>query len=145
MNIVDKAMLIAMEAHHGIENKHSGEPYILHPYRVYTKVRDAGLSEEFQAVALLHDVVEDTDVTLKDLSDAGFSDDIVNGVDGMTKRPGETLEEYYYRCRRDRLSRVVKPFDIDENFGRNHMIEDDATRLRMAKKYSLGTDILKRT
>jgi guanosine-3',5'-bis(diphosphate) 3'-pyrophosphohydrolase len=88
---LDKALLIATNAHHGQFDK-GGTPYILHPLRVmhYLKSND----EELMCMALLHDVVEDTNVTYKDLRDEGMSERIISALKCLTKQPGQTLEEY---------------------------------------------------
>jgi len=62
-SLLEKALTIAYTAHAGQVDK-AGEPYILHPLRVMLKMR----SDEEKIVALLHDVVEDTDITLADLT-----------------------------------------------------------------------------
>lgn len=144
MNIIDLAQKVALEAHHGVSNKHDGEPYVLHLQRVSIAVRDAGGSPEEQALAWLHDVVEDTDVTLLDIVNI-FGSEMSQDVDAISKRPGETNEQYYVRCKGRPRAKRVKLCDLHDNFGRNHLIEDDAKRLRMAKKYSFGIDILART
>lgn len=141
MNNVDGAMDFAILAHDGQKNKYSGEPYIMHVLRVFRKVRDNLYGEDAQMIALLHDVVEDTDVTLSEIGHR-FGPVIMTGVDAMTKRAGETNEDYYHRVSVNELARVVKIADLHDNFGRNHLIPDEDTRLRMAKKYSLGIDIL---
>lgn len=151
MTLVDTAMKIAIEAHGGDRNKHDGEMYTLHLLRVWINVREAGGDEVQQAIAWLHDAVEDTALTFADLSSALERDNldletirrIVRGVRGMTKIKDETNEEYYHRCRENADSRFVKRIgDIPDNFGRNHKIKDDATKLRMATKYSMGVSIL---
>lgn len=88
---LDKALLIATNAHHGQFDK-GGTPYILHPLKVmhYLKSND----EELMCMALLHDVVEDTKVTYKDLRDDGMSERIISALKCLTKQPGQTLEEY---------------------------------------------------
>jgi (p)ppGpp synthase/HD superfamily hydrolase len=88
---LDKALLIATNAHHGQFDK-GGTPYILHPLKVmhYLKSND----EELMCMALLHDVVEDTKVTYKDLRDEGMSERIISALKCLTKQPGQTLEEY---------------------------------------------------
>jgi (p)ppGpp synthase/HD superfamily hydrolase len=50
--------------------------------------------EELMAIGLLHDVIEDTKVTYKDLRDAGMTERVIDGIRGMTKLPGQTLDEY---------------------------------------------------
>lgn len=148
--LIDKAIAIAVESHAGDRNKHDGEMYLLHVFRVWANVREAGGDEVQQVVALLHDTIEDTPLTLNDLRKRlGFSVDsvtlhrIVAGVRGMTKVKGETNEEYYHRCKENEDSRFVKLHgDLVDNFRRNHNITDPQTRDRMTTKYSLGMDIL---
>lgn len=149
MNIVDRAEQIALIAHFGMKNKHDDEPYVLHLQRVYIAVRDAGNDEVRQAIAWLHDTVEDTELTFRDILDDfdgnEISARIASGVLSLTKRAGEPNERYYQRVKNNPDAIAVKIHDIHDNFGRNHLIEDQETKLRMAKKYSLGLDILTRT
>lgn len=86
-----KMLVIATNAHAGQFDR-GGNAYILHPLKVmhYTKSDD----EEIMCIALGHDVIEDTDVTYKDLRDAGLSDRIIAGIAALTKVPGQTLNEY---------------------------------------------------
>lgn len=141
-NVVDLAMAVALREHNGQVNKHDGEAYITHVHRVATHVRDRGLDETHQAVAWLHDVLEDTAYTAAELS-RSFSAEIVAAVLALTKVKGQTNEEYYSALRDNPIAARVKISDMIDNFSRNHMITDDATRLRMAEKYSLGLYILK--
>lgn len=149
--LVRDAILIAVEAHGGDRNKHDGEIYLCHVMRVWFNALDFDCDIYQQAIALLHDVPEDTAVTLGEIRtmlglkgyDASIVNCVVAGIDGMTKRAGESNEDYYHRCAANNDSRVVKLHcDQVDNFRRNHLIKDEATRARMAKKYSLGTDIL---
>ena len=89
--LLSKMLLIATNAHHGQFDR-GGNPYILHPIKVmhYLKSED----EELQCIALGHDVIEDTNVTYKDLKEAGFTDRIINGIRALTKVPGQTYDEY---------------------------------------------------
>lgn len=151
MNIVDAAMLVAIENHGGDRNKHDGEMYTLHLARVFINVREAGGSEIQQAIAWLHDVLEDTPMTIQELGGAlskyysGSVAEVTRGVYGMTKVKGETNEEYYHRLTLlgNEDARFVKlKGDIVDNFRRNHQIKDESTKLRMSHKYSMGVDIL---
>ena len=139
---LDLAMSVALGAHNGQVNKHNGEPYILHVHRVATHVRDRGLDETHQAVAWLHDVVEDTDVTIYDINNT-FNPHISSAVAALTKVKGMTNEEYYLNLKNNTIGARIKVSDIVDNFSRNHTVTDDETRLRFAVKYSLGFDILK--
>lgn len=89
--MLDKMLVIATNAHHGQFDK-GGNPYILHPLKVmhYLKSDD----EELMCMALGHDVIEDTDVTYKDLRDAGMTERIIAGITALTKQRGQTYEEY---------------------------------------------------
>ena len=89
--MLDKALLIATNAHHGQFDK-GGNPYILHPLKVmhYLKTDE----EELMCTALLHDVIEDTDTTYQDLKDAGISDRVIKGLQCLTKQRGQTYDEY---------------------------------------------------
>lgn len=144
MNLLDAAIDLALISHHGQTNHHDGEPYILHVLRVARSVRDAGLDERHQAVAWLHDAVEDTNLTIDQLH-SFFPDDpdVVAAVAALTKKSGQSNEEYYDNLTKFPMAARVKLRDIEDNFRRNHMIQDDAKKLRMAAKYSLGMDKLK--
>lgn len=137
-------MAVALRAHNGQVNKHDGEPYILHVHRVAMNMRDAGYDERHVAVAWLHDVIEDTPVTVEELHEIFPDDpDIVADVVALTKVKGESTVDYLKRLRkRVRASRVKLFGDKKDNFRRNHLIKDEATRLRMATKYSLTEDML---
>lgn len=88
--MLSKAILIATNAHHGQFDR-GGNPYILHPLKVlhYLNSND----EELMCIAVLHDVIEDSDVTYKDLVNAGMSVRVIAGVKALTKVPGQTYEE----------------------------------------------------
>ena len=107
---VSKALEIATHVHKNQVDK-AGKPYINHPKAV---ARMLG-TEEAQTVALLHDVIEDTSVTLDDLKGAGFSDDIITAVDCLTQREGERREEYIMRVSKNPLATMVKLADLKHN------------------------------
>jgi (p)ppGpp synthase/HD superfamily hydrolase len=150
LTIVDVARETALELHHGQVNKHDGEPYILHVNRVATSVsHDPMLGDVHQAVAWLHDTIEDTDLTPEGLVDTishRFAEwtDVYWAVLAITKVKGETNEDYYHRVKANPIAAAVKLHDIHDNFGRTHSVTDPDTAARLAKKYSLGIDILKR-
>ena len=83
MRLIEKAYQLASKAHEGQKRK-SGEPYIIHPICVGIILAELELDKESIAAGLMHDVVEDTDVTLEDIS-AEFGDEIALLVDGVTK------------------------------------------------------------
>ena len=81
--LIQKAYIVAKEAH-GSQKRHSGDSYFSHPIAVAEIIADLKLDEQSIITALLHDVVEDTDLTLEDINDA-FGDEISRLVDGVTK------------------------------------------------------------
>jgi GTP diphosphokinase / guanosine-3',5'-bis(diphosphate) 3'-diphosphatase len=89
--MLSAAILLATNAHAGQYDK-AGQPYILHALKVlhYTKSDD----EELQCIAVLHDVVEDCDVSWEDLVRAGMSDRVIRGVMALTKQRGQSYAEY---------------------------------------------------
>ena len=143
LGLVDRALIIAVDAHAGVRNKHDDSLYIQHPLAVWRLCRDEGLGEIEQAIALIHDVPEDSHWTIGDLT-PWFQDEpmVLIGVEAITKRKGESNEDYYHRVDGVPHAARVKLRDMHHNFMRNHLIEDEAKRARMARKYSLGMDIL---
>jgi len=110
MATIEKALEIAAKAHAGTRDT-DNIPYILHPIRVMMGVQ----GEDAQIVAILHDVVEDTDVTIKDLLDAKFSDAILEAVELVTHRKGQTYADYVIACKPNPIARSVKLSDLRDN------------------------------
>ena len=111
MEMLRQAIRIATNAHDGQFDK-GGRPYILHPMRVML----AGGTTDEMIVGVLHDVVEDTPVTLADLAAAGFSPAVLDAVDAVTRRQTETYAEYIDRVERaGRLAIRVKLNDLADN------------------------------
>ncbi len=110
--MLSKAILIATNAHHGQFDR-GGNPYILHPLKVlhYLNSND----EELMCIAVLHDVIEDSDVTYKDLVDAGMSVRVIAGVKALTKVPGQTYEEYKQEVFDNIDAMQVKQKDLRHN------------------------------
>lgn len=106
------------------EQDRNGEDYMAHCIRVSF---NNTLSPTKQIVGMLHDVVEDTDVTLSDLRDVGFSEKIVDAVDGMTKRKGEQFFDFVERCSLNKISRDKKITDLRDNssiFRADHLLTE---------------------
>lgn len=131
-SIVDLAQQIATAAHEGQVDK-AGRPYITHPARVAARVSG---DEYAAAAAWLHDVVEDTDVTLADLERV-FPPEVVEAVDALTRRPDEEPASYYARVRQVPLASTVKLADLDDNSDPQRLARLDAqTRERLLAKYA---------
>lgn len=110
MATLEKAMQISAKAHENQVDK-AGQPYILHPIRVMLRVQ----STAERITAVLHDVVEDTEITIDDLAQAGFSTEILEAIDALTKRKGETRLEAAARAASNPIARIVKLADNTEN------------------------------
>jgi len=81
--LVEKALQFATAAHEGQVRKYTGEPYIVHPVEVMEIVKTVSDDAAMHAAALLHDVVEDTDITIEDII-REFGDDVAQLVDDLT-------------------------------------------------------------
>jgi len=140
MATIEKALQIAAKAHEGQKDK-SGLPYILHPLRVMMRVE----GEEAQMVAVLHDVIEDTSVTVADLRQAGFSEQVIAAVLCVTHQKDEPYADYVVRCKGNDVARRVKLADLEDNsrldriLVRPQRFEADVARLR---KYVLSYKFL---
>ena len=126
--MLDKAILIAAQAHVGQKDKVDA-PYILHPLRMMLRFR----SETEMIVAVLHDVVEDNpDWSLDRLHQEGFSEEIIQAVDHLTRRKDETYKEFAERAQQNPIARQVKIADLEDNMDikrYKHLTEKDQKRL----------------
>lgn len=122
------AVDLAVEAHCGQKDK-AGADYIGHPLRVAARLND----DNEKIVAVLHDTIEDTYVTAGYLREQGFPQEIVDGVIAVTRREGESYEDFVRRAACNPLGRAVKIADLEDNMDirrlRYPMTEDDFNRL----------------
>jgi (p)ppGpp synthase/HD superfamily hydrolase len=119
MNVLAKAIQFAADKHSDQTDK-GGNAYILHPLRMMMRLRTS--DEELMAVAVLHDVVEDCDVSFDDLRDFGMPERVVAGVKALTRQAGETYEQFIERLAGNRDALLVKREDLRDN--------SDLTRLK---------------
>jgi (p)ppGpp synthase/HD superfamily hydrolase len=116
--LLEDAIHLASEAHRGQKDK-AGKPYILHPMRVMFRM-DTLLE---MVVAVLHDVVEDSDTTLGELRAWGYPEEVVEALDCLTRRyadktperQSESYMDYVARCKANPLAKKVKLADIDDH------------------------------
>lgn len=128
MSSLEEAIAIAARAHAGQVDK-ARQPYILHPLKVMFRLQ----ATDERIAAVLHDVVEDTPITLDDLRAAGFSPAVLTAVDALTKRPGETRLQAAARAAADPIAHAVKLADNAENLDLSRIenpTEKDYARLR---------------
>lgn len=112
--LVAKAFAIAVKSHQGTD-RINGEPYINHPLRVAKRLQDNGFNEEVVIVAILHDAVEDSELSLGDLKRFGYNERIISGVDSVTKRAGEDYPAAVSRASQHPIGRLVKLSDNLDN------------------------------
>lgn len=130
MSNLERALAIAVEAHKGQKDKY-GAPYILHPLRVMARVN----SDSEKIVAILHDVVEDTDWTFQQLRKEGFSDEVIRALDCVTKREGEPYEDFVKRSASNALARRVKLADLEDNMDIRRLNSVEAKDAERLNKY----------
>ena len=128
---LNRAIVIAMEAHEGQLDTHNGRPYIEHPFRVM----NAGHTLQEKIVGILHDVVEDTPWTLAQLTEEGFSKEILDGVDAMSRRNNESYDEYILRLRENPIAVRVKLNDLTDNMDIRRWDEIQYHDLARLQKY----------
>jgi len=114
---LEDAVRLAVEAHYGQRDK-NGQPYILHPLRVMFRLE----TEPERIVGVLHDVIEDTDYTPDDLRKLGYPEEILQGLDGVTRRKDESYEDFVLRSEANPISRRVKLADLEDNMDIRRMI-----------------------
>lgn len=131
----DLAARIATEAHEGQTRWDKETPYISHPAAVARALIKDGYGEEYVATAWLHDVIEDTEVTAKDLLEKGIDHYIVDAVLTLTKRKGESYLDYILNVKGQPVAREVKMADIRHNMS-------DLKPGSMRDKYSLALYLL---
>ena len=132
-----KAMRLCYEAHKDQVDK-TGVPYVFHPFHVAEQMKD----EATTIVALLHDVVEDTDYTLEDIAAEGFGQEIVEAVALMTHEDDVPYLDYVAKLKENPIARAVKLADLAHNSDQSRLGEiDDETEERL-EKYKEAIKIL---
>ena len=135
--LTNEAMKIAYNAHHGQVDK-GGIPYIFHPYHLVEQMTD----EYATCVALLHDVVEDTEVTLEALAKV-FPKEVVDAVAMLTHGKDEPYLEYVKRVSTNPIARIVKLADLRHNSDESRLENaDEATLAYFREKYRKAFEIL---
>lgn len=130
MPTLEHAIMLATQAHQGQVDK-AGQAYILHPLRVMFAVE----GETTQIVAVLHDVVEDSEVTFDALREMGYHDDIITALDCLTRRENETYTEFVQRAKQNPIARQVKLADIEDNMDVRRLQTLTDTDMRRLQRY----------
>lgn len=133
------AIELASKAHYLTKDK-QGKPYIFHPLRVMMQFDD----EDAQIVAVLHDVIEDSEFKLADLEEMGFSETIIDAIDAITNRKDRSYADYLVKVKQNPLALRVKLADIHDNVSRltNLRQSDPETATRLEAKYMKAISFL---
>lgn len=132
-----KAMQLAYSAHHGQLDR-SGVPYIFHPLHLAEQMK----TENEIVVALLHDVVEDTSITLTDLEKLGFSPEVIEAVRLLTHDKSMPYMDYINALKENPIARVVKLADLRHNSDLTRLKDESEKTRERLKKYAAALKIL---
>ena len=136
---LEDAISLAAEAHRRKKDK-AKAPYILHPLRVMLRME----TETDRIIAVLHDVVEDTSVTLWDLQIAGYSAEIVDAVKYLTKAKEEEYEDFIERIKGNTLAIKIKIADLEDNLNFERIKEPGEDDLKRYEKYRRALAVLRK-
>lgn len=137
--MLEKAIAIAVEAHRGQIDK-AGKPYILHPMRVML----AGTTEDEMICGILHDVVEDTPVSIEMLTKEGFSDTVLEALQLLTHDRSIPYQDYIHSITGNLLAVQVKLYDLHDNLNRERLGELTLEDERRMEKYKKSQEYLLR-
>ena len=129
-NLLNIAIAKAATAHSDQVDK-AGEPYILHPLRVMLSLS----RNQDRICAVLHDIIEDTDVTIEELKNLGFPEDILEAIMLLTKQEGESYEDFITRLLPNPIACRVKLADLNDNMNLSRITSPDEKDLERIKKY----------
>ena len=134
-----KAMKLCFAAHRDQLDK-SGLPYVFHPYHLAEQMSD----EASTVTALLHDVVEDTDYTLADLREMGFSPEVLAALRLLTHDPAVPYLDYVAAIRHNPIARAVKLADLRHNSDLSRLDTIDERTLARVQKYHAALALLEK-
>ena len=137
MSTLERAIALAAIAHEGQIDK-AGAPYILHVLRVMLRLT----TPEERMAAALHDVVEDCGWTLDRLRAEGFSEEVIAGIDAVTRRDSESYEEFVLRAKAHPIGRRVKMADLEDNSDVTRLSEITERDQARLDKYRRAMDML---
>jgi (p)ppGpp synthase/HD superfamily hydrolase len=127
-----EAYELAVKMHKGQKRKVIDEDYISHPLAVANTFR----SGNYKIVSILHDIIEDTNITLEHLRSIGLNEELLEYVDILTRKPNQTYIEYILLCKKYIITRRIKIVDIRHNL--NTFISKCHTDKYLMALYILG-------
>ena len=125
-----KALKLCFEAHKEQTDK-SGMPYVFHPFHLAEQMN----TEETTIVALLHDLVEDTDYTIDDLVNMGFDKTVTDAIALMTHTDGTDYIDYVGMIKNNPIAKTVKLADLKHNSDLTRLDVVDEKALTRREKY----------
>ncbi len=134
---IKKAMKLCFAAHKDQLDK-CGMPYVFHPLAVAAQLH----TEDTIVTALLHDVVEDTDYTLADLAEMGFSENVLQALALLTHDDGVDYMDYVAAAKQHPVARAVKLADLRHNSELSRLDEITDPALRRREKYQKAIRLL---
>lgn len=135
--MLEKAILIATNAHKGQLDK-GGSPYILHPLRLMFAMHN----ETEKICAVLHDVIEDTEITLDYLRNEGFSEEVLDALDALTRRNAETYDEFIRRIIKNKIASNVKLADLNDNMDLSRINGPTQKDYERIEKYRKASNLI---
>ena len=138
MSTLEKAIALAATQHAGQLDK-GGQPYILHPLRLMLQFSNPTL----QIIAVLHDILEDTATTAEDLEALGFSTEIIQAIQALTKQTGESRLHAAKRTTLNPLATQVKYVDVLDNMNLSRINNPTARDFARLEEYKEVLEILK--
>ncbi len=135
--LTKKAMKISFEAHKNQTDKND-MPYVYHPIHLAEQMTD----EKTICVALLHDVVEDTDMTFEQLEQEGFDEDIINALKLMTHDDTIPYLDYVKEIKTNEIAKAVKLADLKHNSDLTRLDIVDEKAIKRVEKYKKAIEIL---
>lgn len=136
-DLTKKALVLSFQKHKEQLDK-SGMPYIFHPFIVASEMK----SEEMVCVALLHDVLEDTDTSQEELKALGFTQEIIDAIVAMRRKRDEDYFDYIMRVKSNPISREVKKADLKHNSDLTRFDEITPRDLERQEKYLKAIKIM---
>ena len=131
------ALELCFKAHKDQKDK-SGMPYVFHPFHLAEQMSD----EPTTVVALLHDVIEDTDYTLDDLAAMGFDGQVLDAIALMTHADGVPYMDYVAEIKKNPIARAVKLADLRHNSDMSRLDAPTERDLERAEKYRRAIELL---
>ena len=135
--LTKKALKLCFDAHKEQTDK-SGTPYVFHPFHLAEQMTD----EATTVVALLHDVVEDTNITFENLKDQGFGVEIINALKLLTHDKNTPYMEYVGEIKKNKIATAVKLADLKHNSDLTRLDVVDEKALKRKDKYEKAIKFL---